>query len=369
MTGTPWFTPDRHEVWRLTRAYVGDPAPGNHQSWLHPPSQLNLAIQPDFTETYNALIKCSRPSLVSAPPHGPEYEDDGLSSDEADGQEGEASDDEDEIEPKSSALDESNVFTPQAQSSSPNLTPTPSPTAASLPPTQQGRHFLPSIPKILARRPVRCTGTPCSRFIVLRTSPDYGTELVLETQSARNGTPFPGGALAMQLLHLPRHPPLHFQEEASDGTVRMCGSPCSPATATANASVPTTTTTTTTTPSAPPPSSALLRRSLGRDSENVRFPLLPHHCHCQRIRANHHHHRSPMHQLLHLPRRPPLHFQEEALDGTVRTCSSPCSLATATANVSVPTTTTTTTARPCTNSSICPTALLCTFKKKPWMER
>ncbi|KAF8502350.1 hypothetical protein F5888DRAFT_1871885 [Russula emetica] len=199
MTGTPWFTPDGHEVWRLTQAYVGDPAPGNHQSWLRPPSQLNLAIQPDFTETYNALIKRSRPSLVSAPPtrrigtirshqHGPEYEDDGLSSDEADGQEGEALDDEDEIEPKSSAPDESNVFTPQAQSSSPDLTPTPSPTAASLPPTQQGRHFLPSIPKILARRPVRRTGTPCSRFIVLRTSPDYGMELASETQSARNGT-------------------------------------------------------------------------------------------------------------------------------------------------------------------------------------
>jgi phosphatidylserine decarboxylase len=92
--------------------------------------------------------------------HGPEYEDDGLSSDEADGQEGEASDDENEIEPKSSTPDESNVFTPRTHSSSPDLTPTPSPTAASLPPTQQGRYFLPSIPKILTRRPVRRTGTP-----------------------------------------------------------------------------------------------------------------------------------------------------------------------------------------------------------------
>jgi phosphatidylserine decarboxylase len=92
--------------------------------------------------------------------HGPEYEDDGLSSDEADGQEGEASDDENEIEPKSSTPDESNVFTPRTHSSSPDLTPTPSPTAASPPPTQQGRHFLPSIPKILTRRPVRRTGTP-----------------------------------------------------------------------------------------------------------------------------------------------------------------------------------------------------------------
>jgi phosphatidylserine decarboxylase len=44
--------------------------------------------------------------------HGPEYEDDGLSSDEADGHESEASDDENEIEPKSFTPDESNVFTP-----------------------------------------------------------------------------------------------------------------------------------------------------------------------------------------------------------------------------------------------------------------
>jgi phosphatidylserine decarboxylase len=90
--------------------------------------------------------------------HGPEYEDDGLSSDEADGQEGEASDDENEneIELKSSTPDESNVFTPQAHSSSPDLTPTPSPTAASRPPIQQGRYFS-SIPKILTRRPVRRT--------------------------------------------------------------------------------------------------------------------------------------------------------------------------------------------------------------------
>ncbi|KAF8486476.1 phosphatidylserine decarboxylase-domain-containing protein [Russula ochroleuca] len=128
-------------------------------------------IRPDFAETYNALIKRSRPSLVSAPPtqgigtirshqHGPEYEDDGLSSDDADGQDGEASDDEDETEPKSSTPDDLNVFTPQSQSSSPDLTPTPSPTAASLSPAQQARYFLPSIPKILTRRPVRRTSAP-----------------------------------------------------------------------------------------------------------------------------------------------------------------------------------------------------------------
>jgi phosphatidylserine decarboxylase len=92
--------------------------------------------------------------------HGPEYEDDGLSSDEADGQEGEVSDDDDEAEPKSSTPDDSNVFTPRSFSSSPDLTPTPSPTAASQPPTQQARYFLPSIPKILTRRPVRSASTP-----------------------------------------------------------------------------------------------------------------------------------------------------------------------------------------------------------------
>ena len=92
--------------------------------------------------------------------HGPAYEDDGLSSDDADGQDGEASDDDDETEPKSSTPDDSNVFTPRSHSSSPDLTPTPSPTAASLPPAQQARHFLPSIPKILTRRPVRRTNAP-----------------------------------------------------------------------------------------------------------------------------------------------------------------------------------------------------------------
>lgn len=120
--------------------------------------------------------------------HGPEYEDDGLSSDEADGQDGEeASDDEDEIELKSSTPDESTVFTPPAHSSSPDLTPTPSPTAASLPPTQQARYFLPSIPKILTRRPVRRrTDTP---------SDTSSSSQPLSTSSSRQSslpTPTPG---------------------------------------------------------------------------------------------------------------------------------------------------------------------------------
>jgi hypothetical protein len=92
--------------------------------------------------------------------HGPEYEDDGLSSDDADGQEGEASDEDDEAEPKSSTPDDSKVFTSRSLSSSPDLTPTPSPTTPSLPPSQQARYFLPSIPKILTRRPVRRSSTP-----------------------------------------------------------------------------------------------------------------------------------------------------------------------------------------------------------------
>ncbi|KAH9986068.1 phosphatidylserine decarboxylase-domain-containing protein [Russula vinacea] len=125
--------------------------------FVHIPSST---IRPDFAETYNALIKRSRPSLVSAPAtQGIEYEDDGLSSDDADGQDGEASDDDDETDLKSSTPDDSNVFTPQSHSS-PDLTPTPSPTAASLPPAQQARYFLPSIPKILTRRPVRRTNPP-----------------------------------------------------------------------------------------------------------------------------------------------------------------------------------------------------------------
>lgn len=33
--------------------------------FVHPP---DLTTLPDFAETYNALIKRSRPSLVSAPP-------------------------------------------------------------------------------------------------------------------------------------------------------------------------------------------------------------------------------------------------------------------------------------------------------------
>jgi phosphatidylserine decarboxylase len=117
---------------------------------------------------------------------GPEYEDDGLSSDEADGQEGEASDDENEIEPKSSIPDESNAFTPRDHSSSPDLTPTPSPTAASLPPTQHGKYFLPSIPKILTRRPVRRTGTPSD------TSSSPQSQSTSSLRQSSRPTPTPG---------------------------------------------------------------------------------------------------------------------------------------------------------------------------------
>ncbi len=117
--------------------------------------------------------------------HGPEYEDDGLSSD-ADGQEGEASDDEDEIEPKSSTPDDPNLFIPRDHSSSPDLTPTPSPTAASLPPTQQSRYFLPSIPKILTRRPVGRTGTPSD------TSPSPQSQSTSSSRHSSFATSMPG---------------------------------------------------------------------------------------------------------------------------------------------------------------------------------
>ncbi|KAI9454377.1 phosphatidylserine decarboxylase-domain-containing protein [Lactarius psammicola] len=123
---------------------------------------LNSTGLPDFVDTYNALIKRSRPSLVSAPPtqgigtirsnlNGPEYEDDGLSSDEAEGQDGSTSDDEDDAELKTLTQDGDGVFIPGHRSASPDLTPVAA-TAPSVPPTPPGRYFRPSIPKILTRR-------------------------------------------------------------------------------------------------------------------------------------------------------------------------------------------------------------------------
>ncbi|KAN0126296.1 Phosphatidylserine decarboxylase domain containing protein [Lactarius tabidus] len=126
-------------------------------------SPLNSTSLPDFGEIYNSLVKRSRPSLVSAPPtegigtirshqHGPEYEDDGLSSDEAEGPDGSASDYEDDAEQKTATPDDGEgVFVPGARSSSPDLTPV-TPTAPSAPPAHSGRSFLPSIPKIRIRR-------------------------------------------------------------------------------------------------------------------------------------------------------------------------------------------------------------------------
>jgi phosphatidylserine decarboxylase len=155
----------------------------------------NSTTQPNFEDIYNSLVKRSRPSLVSAPPtqgigtirshqSGPEYEDDGLSSDEADGQECEASDNEDETEPKPSTIGDSNVFAAEPRSASPDLTPTPSPTAASLPPPQSTRYFLPSIPKILSRRSPQPTATP----------PDTAASTPSQSSSRQSsGTPATGG--------------------------------------------------------------------------------------------------------------------------------------------------------------------------------
>ncbi|KAH9031591.1 phosphatidylserine decarboxylase-domain-containing protein [Lactarius deliciosus] len=131
---------------------------------------LNSTTLPDFVETYNALIKRSRPSLVSAPPtqgigtirsnlNGPEYEDDGLSSDEAEGQDGSASDDEDDAEPKTVTLE---VFPGHRSASpSPDLTPVTA-TTPPVPPTPPGRYFRPSIPKILSRRSAQPPASPSS---------------------------------------------------------------------------------------------------------------------------------------------------------------------------------------------------------------
>lgn len=104
-------------------------------------------------------VTCSLPSFlqtegigtIRSHQNGPEYEDDGLSSDEADGQDGSASDYEDDVDPKTAVPDGEGVFVPGARSSSPDLTPS-TPTAPTVPPAPSGRSFLPSIPKILIRR-------------------------------------------------------------------------------------------------------------------------------------------------------------------------------------------------------------------------
>jgi hypothetical protein len=114
--------------------------------FVHPP---NSTRPPSFEELYKTLVKRFRPSLVSAPPvrlrpirvschlrhvsqtrgigtirshqSGPEYEGDGLNSNEAEGQERDAEDDEDGTEPKTakptlSAASETAVSTPSPQS-------------------------------------------------------------------------------------------------------------------------------------------------------------------------------------------------------------------------------------------------------------
>ncbi|KAH9983987.1 hypothetical protein BJV77DRAFT_1072432 [Russula vinacea] len=68
-------------------------------------------------------------SAQSAAINRPEYEDDELSSDGVDGQEGEASDDEDKTEPKPSTPDDSTVFTLRSLVV-PRFAPTRSPTVA-----------------------------------------------------------------------------------------------------------------------------------------------------------------------------------------------------------------------------------------------
>jgi hypothetical protein len=81
-------------------------------------------------------------SAQSAAINRPEYEDDELSSDGVDGQEGEASDDEDKTEPKPSTPDDSTVFTLRSLVV-PRFAPTRSPTVACLPPTptRQGTSY------------------------------------------------------------------------------------------------------------------------------------------------------------------------------------------------------------------------------------
>ncbi|KAI0245970.1 phosphatidylserine decarboxylase-domain-containing protein [Lactifluus subvellereus] len=166
--------------------------------FVHPP---NSTSPPEFEQTYKSLIKRSRPSLVSAPPTqgigtirsyqtGPEYEDDGLSSDEAEGQECEADEDEDETEPKTSTPDRFSAFVDDPRSSSPDLTPTPSPTAVSLPSAQQGRGFKkPSIPKILTRRAASSTTSDAALSGPSQSSSRQSTTMTATTGSKRKGIP------------------------------------------------------------------------------------------------------------------------------------------------------------------------------------
>jgi phosphatidylserine decarboxylase len=81
-------------------------------------------------------------------------------------------------------MGDSNVFAAEPRSASPDLTPTPSPTAASLPPPQSTRYFLPSIPKILSRRSPQPTTTP----------PDTAASTPSQSSSRQSsGTPATGG--------------------------------------------------------------------------------------------------------------------------------------------------------------------------------
>ncbi|KAA1476264.1 hypothetical protein DENSPDRAFT_884196 [Dentipellis sp. KUC8613] len=141
--------------------------------FVNPPNVNNLA---EFDETYNELVKRSRPSLVSAPPTegvgtirshqtGPAFEDDGFDSDEG---EGDMTDDDEYFPPTSASpsppsppkIDTSTtIVAPMPRSASPETTPTLAPkipininppTPVSKPPSPSTGF---SIPKIFPRRP------------------------------------------------------------------------------------------------------------------------------------------------------------------------------------------------------------------------
>ena len=95
------------------------------------------------------LLQTEGIGTIRSHQHGPEYEDDGLSSDE--GQDGSTSDDEDDAEPKTATPSGDGLFVPGDRSASPEFTST-TPTPPSVTPTLPGRSFLPSIPKLRIRR-------------------------------------------------------------------------------------------------------------------------------------------------------------------------------------------------------------------------
>ncbi|KAI0311126.1 phosphatidylserine decarboxylase-domain-containing protein [Amylostereum chailletii] len=153
--------------------------------FVQPPGVVNLA---DFAETYEELVKRSRPSLVSAPPTegigtirsshtGPEYEDDGLSSDEDENSE----DDEDETPTQTQAQSRKSSQSMGVYAPGP-LTGAPEQAAKASPPSKPpSPKIKASIPKIL-RRPQLSTS---SSYDATSAPPTHRTVSSMTTSSEK----------------------------------------------------------------------------------------------------------------------------------------------------------------------------------------